>query len=90
MGSSKKGMLNVLIAAVLWGSSGVCAQYIMQQSQMSSPFLTMTRLLFAGLILLMLSFVHGDKIFRVLQNRQDAISLLIFRCSGRSPCSTPF
>ena len=50
MGSSKKGMLNVLIAAVLWGSSGVCAQYIMQQSQMSSPFLTMTRLLFAGLI----------------------------------------
>ncbi|MDU4312527.1 MAG: EamA family transporter, partial [Klebsiella michiganensis] len=48
MGSSKKGMLNVLIAAVLWGSSGVCAQYIMQQSQMSSPFLTMTRLLFAG------------------------------------------
>ncbi len=29
MGSSKKGMLNVLIAAVLWGSSGVCAQFIM-------------------------------------------------------------
>ena len=82
MGSSKKGMLNVLIAAVLWGSSGVCAQYIMQQSQMSSPFLTMTRLLFAGLILLMLSFVHGDKIFRVLQNRKDAASLLIFSLFG--------
>ena len=70
MGSSKKGMLNVLIAAVLWGSSGVCAQFIMQESQMSSPFLTMTRLLFAGLILLMLGFVHGDRIFRVLQNRR--------------------
>lgn len=82
MGSSKKGMLNVLIAAVLWGSSGVCAQYIMQQSQMSSPFLTMTRLLFAGLILLMLSFVHGDKIFRVLQNRKDAFSLLFFSLCG--------
>lgn len=82
MGSSKKGMLNVLIAAVLWGSSGVCAQYIMQQSQMSSPFLTMTRLLFAGLILLMLSFFHGDKIFRVLQNRKDAVSLLIFSLFG--------
>ncbi|MGS6532276.1 hypothetical protein, partial [Enterobacter hormaechei] len=24
MGSTRKGMLNVLIAAVLWGSSGVC------------------------------------------------------------------
>ncbi len=75
-------MLNVLIAAVLWGSSGVCAQYIMQQSQMSSPFLTMTRLLFAGLILLMLAFVHGDKIFRVLQNRKDAFSLLFFSLFG--------
>ncbi|STL17956.1 transport protein YicL [Escherichia coli] len=28
---------------------------------MSSQFLTMTRLIFAGLILLTLSFVHGDK-----------------------------
>lgn len=82
MGSSKKGMLNVLIAAVLWGSSGVCAQFIMQESQMLSPFLTMTRLLFAGLILLMLGFVHGDRIFRVLQNRRDALSLLFFSLFG--------
>ena len=57
MSSTRRGMMNVLIAAVLWGSSGVCAQYIMEQSQMSSQFLTMTRLIFAGLILLMLSFV---------------------------------
>ena len=42
----------------------------------------MTRLLFAGLILLMLSFFHGDKIFRVLQNRKDAVSLLIFSLFG--------
>ena len=82
MGSSKRGMLNVLIAAVLWGSSGVCAQYIMQQSQMSSPYLTMIRLLFAGLILLMLAFVHGDKIFRVMQNRKDPLSLLFFSLVG--------
>ncbi|ABX23662.1 hypothetical protein SARI_03868 [Salmonella enterica subsp. arizonae serovar 62:z4,z23:-] len=30
MGSTRKGMLNVLIAAVLWGSSGACAKYIME------------------------------------------------------------
>lgn len=34
---------------------------------MSSQFLTMTRLLFAGLILVMFSFMHGDKIFRFLK-----------------------
>ena len=65
MGSTRKGMLNVLIAAVLWGSSGVCAQYIMEKSHISSPYLTMVRLLFTGVILLTLSFVHGDKIFSV-------------------------
>ena len=78
MSSTRRGMMNVLIAAVLWGSSGVCAQYIMEQSQMSSQFLTMTRLLFAGLILLTLSFVHGDRIFRIMKNRKDALSLLFF------------
>ncbi|KWV98484.1 carboxylate/amino acid/amine transporter [Escherichia fergusonii] len=82
MSSSRKGMLNVLIAAVLWGSSGVCAQYIMEQSQMSSQFLTMTRLIFAGFILLTLSFVNGDKVFSVLQNRHDALRLLIFSIVG--------
>lgn len=82
MGSSKKGMLYVLAAAVLWGSSGVCAQYIMEKSHIASPWLTMTRLLFTGIILLTLSFVHGDKIFAVLKNRKDALSLLIFSLFG--------
>ncbi|TAT60328.1 EamA family transporter, partial [Enterobacter cloacae] len=82
MGSTRKGMLNVLIAAVLWGSSGVCAQYIMEKSQISSPYLTMVRLLFTGLILLTLSFVHGDKIFSVIKHRKDALSLLFFSLAG--------
>ncbi len=82
MGSSKKGMLYVLAAAVLWGSSGVCAQYIMERSHISSPWLTMMRLLFTGIILLTLSFVHGDKIFAVFKNRKEAISLLFFSLFG--------
>ena len=82
MGSTKKGMLNVLVAAVLWGSSGVCAQYIMEKSHISSPWLTMTRLLFTGVILLTLSFFHGDKIFTILKNRKDAFSLLFFSLFG--------
>ncbi|SUH20047.1 Permease of the drug/metabolite transporter (DMT) superfamily [Salmonella enterica subsp. enterica] len=34
---------------------------------MSSQFLTMIRLLFAGLILVTFSFMHGDKIFSILK-----------------------
>ena len=37
MGFTKKGMLYVLIAAILWGSSGVCAQYIMEKVTSQPP-----------------------------------------------------
>ena len=82
MGATRKGMLNVLVAAILWGSSGVCAQYIMEHSQMPSPFLTMIRLLSGGFILLTFSFLHGDGIFRILKERKDILSLLVFSLVG--------
>ncbi len=71
------------------GQLRVCAQYIMEKSQISSPYLTMVRLLFTGLILLTLSFVHGDKIFSVIKHRKDALSLLFFPRLARSRCSSP-
>lgn len=82
MGVSRKGMLYVLLSAVLWGSSGVCAQYIMEVSHISSASLTMLRLLFSGLILLTLSLTHGDKIFAVFKTRESVFSLLLFTLFG--------
>ncbi len=82
MGSTKKGMLYVLIAAILWGSSGVCAQYIMEKSHIAAPWLTMVRLLSGGAVLLILSFFHGDKIFAIVKNRKDTLSLLFFSLFG--------
>ncbi|WP_313080255.1 EamA family transporter [Atlantibacter sp.] len=82
MSYAKKGMLYVLLAAIFWGSSGVAAQYIMEQSQIAAPFLTMIRLLFSGFILLTLSFMQGDKIFAMFKIRRDAISLVIFSLFG--------
>lgn len=49
---------------------------------MTSPFLTMVRLLFAGFILLTLGFMHGDRIFRLFRQPKDALSLLIFSLVG--------
>ncbi|WP_312382912.1 EamA family transporter [Atlantibacter subterraneus] len=82
MSYAKKGMLYVLLAAIFWGSSGVAVQYIMEQSQIAAPFLTMIRLLFSGFILLTLSFMQGDKIFAMFKIRRDAISLVIFSLFG--------
>ncbi len=82
MSGNRKGMLYVLLSAVMWGSSGVCAQYIMEVSHISSASLTMLRLLFSGLILLTLSVTHGDKIFAMFKERESIISLLLFTLFG--------
>ncbi len=82
MGQTKKGIICVLFAAVLWGSSGVCAQYIMESSRVSAQWLTMVRLLFSGLILLMLAFMQGERIFRIFTDRADRYRLLFFTLFG--------
>jgi len=87
---NRKGILCVLLSAVLWGSSGVCAQYIMEQSHISSVSLTMLRLLFSGLILLTLGFAQGEKIFEVLRTRDSLISLLLFTVFGATTVQLTF
>lgn len=82
MGIQRKGIYCVLLAAILWGSSGVCAQYIMAESHISSVTLTMLRLLFSGLILLMLGFMQGERVFAVFKTRQSSLSLLLFTLFG--------
>ncbi|MTD42630.1 EamA family transporter [Erwinia sp. CPCC 100877] len=82
MSQTKKGIICVLIAAVLWGSSGVCAQYIMESSRISAQWLTMVRLLFSGLILLMLAFMQGERIFRIFSDRAELYRLLFFTLFG--------
>lgn len=82
MSHARKGMLYVLLAAICWGSSGVAAQYIMEQSRIAAPFLTMIRLLFGGFILLTLAFMQGEKIFAMFKGRRDASSLVIFSLCG--------
>lgn len=67
MGSTRrKGMLNVLIAAVLWGLS-VARSTSWSKAVCRHSSRAMIRLLFAGLILVTFSFMHGDKIFSILK-----------------------
>lgn len=82
MGQTQKGIVYVLLAAVLWGSSGVAAQYIMQNSHISPQWLTMVRLLFSGLILLTLSFMQGEQVFRIFTTLADVRRLLLFTFFG--------
>lgn len=82
MSSTKKGMLYVLIASVLWGTSGVCAQYLMEELHLPAGWLTMSRLLFSGIILLALGVLQGQPVFSMFQEKKEAVSLFIFSLCG--------
>lgn len=82
MSLAKQGMLYVLVASILWGSSGVCAQYLMEHLHISAGWLTMSRLLFSGIILLMLGFLQGQPVFSVFGEKKEAIKLFIFSLCG--------
>ncbi len=50
--SRTKGLMLVIIGAMLWGISGTVAQYLFQKKGFSPEWLVVIRLLVSGIILL--------------------------------------
>ena len=80
-----KGTMIVLIAGALWGFSGVCGQYIMQQKAITSSWLVPYRLIFAGLIMIMIGFIKQGRQFLAVW-KKDYLRLLIFALCGMTFC----
>ena len=77
------GFIMALSAAVFWGVSGTCAQFLFEQKQVDTAWLVCLRLLIAGAILL--AFAIGRKnsdAFAIWKNPKDAIQLLLFSIFG--------
>ena len=83
MNPSKKGILLVTLGALLWGGSGVAAQFLLQQRGFCTEWLVMMRMVLAGLLLLLLdaSKNRGD-IFSLWRNQLAAKQLLFFSIFG--------
>jgi len=78
-----KGMLLVAIGALLWGGSGVAAQFVLQQRGFSPEHLVVIRLQLAGLILLAIDTIScPGRIFDVWKKQQDIRQLLLFSFVG--------
>ena len=74
----KKGILLVLTAGVLWGTSANVAQYLFRTHDFNAGWLTVIRLLCAGLILLGLAYAREkEKIWGVWKSKEDIIGKLI-------------
>lgn len=78
-----KGIVLVIIAAMLWGISGTVAQYLFQKKDFNSEWLVVIRLLASGVILLLYSVVKDKQnIFEIWKSKYDSSSLICFSVIG--------
>lgn len=78
-----KGIMLVLVAAILWGISGTTAQYLFHQQGFGLKWLVVIRLLSAGALLLFVSgTMRKQSIWRIWKNKRDRLQLILFGVLG--------
>ena len=76
MSKTMKGTLMTLIAGIAWGLSGVSGQYLMVHG-FSAIELTNLRLLFSGIVLILLSYVADkEKFLAFVKDKSSYLPLL--------------
>jgi drug/metabolite transporter (DMT)-like permease len=78
-----KGFLLALTAAIMWGVSGTCVQFLFQHRNINTEWLVSVRLLISGFLLL--CFAQSQRhisVWMIWNDRKDAISILVFSIFG--------
>ena len=82
MSKAFKGTLFTVIAGIAWGLSGTSGQYLMVHG-ISALVLTNIRLIVAGLLLVLLSYIKSKEQFLAfLKDKSSLFSLLLFSLFG--------
>ena len=82
MSKGLKGTLFTVIAGIAWGLSGTSGQYLMAHG-ISALVLTNIRLIVAGLLLVLLSYIKSKEQFLAfLRDKSSLFSLLLFSLFG--------
>ncbi len=80
-----RGAVLTLAGGMLWGFSGTCGQFLMQEKGLASDWLVPVRLLSAGILLLLLCFLkEGKEIFKIW--KKDWAGVVTFGVFGMSMC----
>lgn len=78
-----KGLFLVMFATLLWGVSGVVAQYLFQSKNFTPEWLVVIRMFFSGAIILIFSLLKGDKnVIEIWKDKENIIKILIFSLLG--------
>lgn len=83
--SRTKGILLVIIGAMLWRISGTVAQYLFQKKGFSPEWLVVIRLLLSGIMLLTYAFIKiKQDIWKIWNAKHNCCSLLYIAASFSS------
>jgi drug/metabolite transporter (DMT)-like permease len=77
------GFILAIAAAILWGISGVCAQFVFQEKQIDITWMVTVRLLVAGISLLLYSASRPKaKVWHIWSSARSTFDLLMFAVFG--------
>lgn len=83
MNDKVKGITLASLGGSLWGISGILAQLLFNEFSTSSEWLVSTRLVFAGILILLYSaFIKRENIFAIVKEEGDLLQLIAFAVLG--------
>lgn len=86
-----EGIIITVIGAMCWGVSGCFGEYLFTYKNIDAIWLVTIRLIFAGLILVLLGFIiEKKKMLVIFKNKKDTKSLLYFSFFGMFMCQMPY
>ena len=86
-----KGYMLAILGGVSWGISGVCSQYLFMKYEVSADWLTAVRMLFSGILLLILALQKEHmRVFKIWKERKDVTWLIAFGLAGLLLCQYTF
>ena len=87
LSKSTKGVIFTLLGGICWGFSGTCGQYLFTRKNIESGWLTMVRMITAGIVLITFLLVKREKGMReIWKNKRDVVNLLLFAIFGLLFC----
>ncbi len=78
-----RGIICTLTGAMLWGLSGTCMQYLIEDRGFPVTYMTWTRMFCAGILFIGLMLIYKrDVIKKIIHDRSSIIQLAIFAIFG--------
>ncbi|MGE4483738.1 MAG: DMT family transporter [Oscillospiraceae bacterium] len=85
--SKNIGYVLAVTAGAFWAFSGLCGQFLFENRNLTSNWLVPVRLISAGLIILIVSFIKsGTAVFDVWRKKRDAADISLFGILGTALC----